>query len=78
MRNLAELRHIETASRHLEVGRLALQIGEDAAFVAEAWRAGQLVTADAGEIMHATIHPDNTSRRVIGEGWTEMSEVAAA
>lgn len=41
----------------------ALQVGEDNRFVAEAWAAGQLVSVDAGELMHASIHATNTSPR---------------
>jgi O-antigen biosynthesis protein len=45
------------------------QIGEDSAFVAVAAAAGQLdVAAYAGDLMAATIHPGNTSLRVIIEG----------
>ena len=46
-----------------------LQIGEDNAMVAMAHAAGELVTADAGELMHATIHPGNTSPRKLGSAW---------
>jgi glycosyltransferase involved in cell wall biosynthesis len=47
----------------------ALQVGEDNAFVAEAWNAGQLVAADAADLMYATIHPGNTSPRNLGSNW---------
>ena len=47
----------------------AVQIGEDNQFVAEAAAAGELATADAGELMHATIHGGNTSRRNMGSAW---------
>jgi glycosyltransferase involved in cell wall biosynthesis len=43
-----------------------------------AQKAKQLITADAGEMMYATIHGGNTSRRVIGEGWTEVAHEATA
>jgi hypothetical protein len=50
-----------------------IQIGEDAGFVARAAAEGQLVTADAGEWMHATVHAGNTSKRdVSGTCWKEM------
>ena len=41
-----------------------VQVGEDNAFVAAARPV--LVSVDAGEMMHATIHPGNTSPRLIG------------
>lgn len=50
----------------------AVQIGEDNQFVAEAAAAGQLATADAGELMHATIHRGNTSRRNMGSAWRQL------
>lgn len=51
----------------------ALQVGEDNEFGAVAWRAGQMATADAGELMHATIHPGNTSPRTFGANWKLIS-----
>ena len=48
----------------------ALQIGEDNCFVEQASAAGQLVTAEAQEMMYASIHPGNTSpRRMGGSMW---------
>ncbi|HXI42055.1 MAG TPA: glycosyltransferase family A protein [Bryobacteraceae bacterium] len=40
-----------------------IQLGEDNIFVAEAAAAGELATADAGELMYGTIHAGNTSHR---------------
>ncbi len=48
----------------------AIQVGEDNHFVAVAAARGELVTADAGELMYANNHPGNTSPKYIGEGWT--------
>ncbi len=50
----------------------SLQIGEDAHFVNAAAREKQLIAVDAGDLMYATNHPGNTSRRHIGEGWIEV------
>ncbi len=48
----------------------ARQVGEDNEFVREAAKAEQIVTADAGELMYATIHAGNTSpRQKTGAGW---------
>lgn len=47
----------------------SLQVGEDNAMVATAWAQGQLSTADAGELMYATIHSGNTSPRNITDNW---------
>lgn len=49
-----------------------LQVGEDNSFVFEAATAQQLATADAGELMHATIHAGNTSPREIKAGWERL------
>lgn len=46
-----------------------MQCGEDWYFVEAAMRANEFVATDAGEMMYATIHPDNTSPRVVGQGW---------
>jgi len=46
-----------------------LQVGEDNQFVAAAFSNRMLVTADAGDLMHATIHPGNTSPRQMGDNW---------
>jgi glycosyltransferase involved in cell wall biosynthesis len=50
----------------------SVQVGEDNQFVAAASAAGELVTADAGDLMHATIHPGNTSPRKMGSAWTAI------
>jgi glycosyltransferase involved in cell wall biosynthesis len=47
--------------------------GAEHHFKTLAWRESRLVTGDAGLQMYATIHAGNTSRRVIGEGWDELS-----
>lgn len=47
----------------------SLQIGEDTAFVFGAAPLKQVDWRAAEELMYATIHPGNTSRRHIGEGW---------
>ena len=50
-----------------------VQIGEDAAFARRAYFARQLVTAPAGDLMWATIHPQNTSpRRLAGKQWKRL------
>ena len=46
-----------------------VQVGEDNQFVAAAHSAGELVTADAGELMYATNHAGNTSPRKLGDNW---------
>ena len=46
--------------------------GEDWHFVQAAMRANEFIAADAGEMMYATIHPGNTSPRVIGQGWIPL------
>lgn len=51
-----------------------LREGEDWEFVAAAMRRGEFVARDAGDFMHATIHADNTSARVIGAGWIPCSK----
>lgn len=49
------------------------QIGEDNEFVSDAVRAGQLATAEAGDLMHASIHPGNTSpRQLSGASWIKL------
>ncbi|HEV8189449.1 MAG TPA: glycosyltransferase family A protein [Pyrinomonadaceae bacterium] len=50
----------------------ARQVGEDNYFVAAARRAKQLVSVDAGELMHATIHSNNTSPRYLTEAWKRL------
>jgi glycosyltransferase involved in cell wall biosynthesis len=51
----------------------AVQVGEDGAFVDAAKAAKQLVVADAGDLMHATIHAGNTSpRQLSGSNWKEL------
>jgi glycosyltransferase involved in cell wall biosynthesis len=47
----------------------SVQIGEDNQFVAAANAAGELATAEAGDLMHATIHKGNTSPRKMGSAW---------
>ena len=42
---------------------LSIQIGEDGEFVKTAQRCDQIISADAGDLMVATVHPGNTSRR---------------
>ena len=48
------------------------QIGEDNDFVATAWALRSLHTDDAGLLMYATIHGENTSPRQIGSAWTRI------
>lgn len=51
----------------------AQQVGEDGEFVMRANGARQLVVADAGELMVATVHSGNTSPRSIqGDQWEEL------
>jgi O-antigen biosynthesis protein len=51
------------------------QVGEDNTFVALAAGAGELVSAPAGEMMHATIHQGNTVRKpVSGHNYKEIAE----
>ena len=53
----------------------AKQVGEDGDFVRAANENGQLVTADAGELMVASIHLENTSpRRLSGDQWVELTD----
>jgi glycosyltransferase involved in cell wall biosynthesis len=51
---------------------LSLQRGEDDAFTRAAWNAGQLSTADAGQLMFATNHPGNTSPRSMGSNFKPL------
>jgi glycosyltransferase involved in cell wall biosynthesis len=51
-----------------------IQVGEDNQFVGEAHGAAQLIVADAGDLMYATIHAGNTSPRTLGTAWTEIPE----
>ncbi len=47
-----------------------VQVGEDNGFVYRARRADQLVSADAGDLMWATIHAGNTSpRQTKSDSW---------
>jgi hypothetical protein len=48
----------------------AKNVGEDNEFVSVAAAAKQLHSVDAGDLMHATIHPGNTSPRLIHPGST--------
>jgi O-antigen biosynthesis protein len=50
----------------------SLQVGEDNQFVSEADALGQLITADAGELMYATIHAGNTSPRKMGSAFLRL------
>lgn len=51
----------------------AVHVGEDNAYVEEANRSRQLITADAGELMWASIHPGNTSpRKMTGSNWKRI------
>jgi len=50
----------------------SVQIGEDNQFVRNADTRGEFVSADAGLLMHATIHPGNTSKRTLGSSWTKL------
>lgn len=50
-----------------------LHVGEDNHFVAEAAEHGAISTAEAGELMYATIHPGNTSpRNLNASNWTKL------
>lgn len=51
-----------------------IQVGEDNGFVAQATARGGLVSADAGEMMWATIHSGNTSPRgnPSGSSWMKL------
>lgn len=50
-----------------------LHIGEDNGFVNHAYSQGEFVSAEAGDLMHATIHPGNTSpRSCSGNQWREL------
>lgn len=49
-----------------------LQVGEDNAFVADAFSGGQLATVDASGHMWATIHSGNTSKRSMGSNWKRL------
>ena len=49
------------------------QISEDNDFVSAAADARQIVSVDAGELMYATIHEGNTSKRVTSGGlWLDV------
>ena len=48
-------------------------VGEDNEAVSEAWNARQLVTAHGGDLMTAWMHPGNTSPKVPGANWEEIS-----
>ena len=47
-------------------------IGEDNQMVYAAQAAQQIVSEDAGELMYATIHPGNTSPRMIADNWKKL------
>lgn len=50
----------------------AKNIGEDNEFVSVAAAARQLHAEDAENLMHATIHDGNTSKRNFGSNWKEL------
>jgi len=50
----------------------SVQVGEDNRFVGIAASHGELISSDAGELMHATIHPGNTSPRGRGSSWKKL------
>lgn len=51
-----------------------IQVEEDVLFVKAAQNAGQILAADAGDLMYATIHDQNTSPRSIRGGfWKEIT-----
>jgi O-antigen biosynthesis protein len=53
----------------------AQQVGEDGEFVLRANMARQLITADAGERMVATVHAGNTSpRSTVGDQWEVLRD----
>jgi glycosyltransferase involved in cell wall biosynthesis len=47
-------------------------VGEDNTMVWAAQHAKQIVSEDAGELMYATIHPGNTSPRMIADNWKKL------
>lgn len=47
--------------------------GLEAEFRRAAIREREFISVDAGDLMYATIHSENTSRRVIGEGWESVA-----
>lgn len=49
-----------------------LSVAEDNEMVYAAQAAGQIVSEDAGELMYATIHPGNTSPRMIADNWKKL------
>lgn len=51
-----------------------IQVEEDVLFVNAARQAGEIVAADAGDLMYATIHDQNTSpRQLRGSYWKEIA-----
>lgn len=51
----------------------AIQVSEDGHFVRAAQAARQIVSADAGDFMHATIHSENSSPRQLGAAnWRQL------
>ena len=50
----------------------SVQIGEDNQFVRHAATCRQMVSVDAGLLMHATVHPGNTSKRKFGSSWRKL------
>jgi O-antigen biosynthesis protein len=52
----------------------ARMVGEDNEFVTAAACARELAVGEAGDLMHATIHPSNTSvRQLSGASWKRLS-----
>lgn len=50
-----------------------IQIGEDSEFSERAAVSGELIAVDAGKLMHATIHPGNSSPRLLLEHqWSQL------
>jgi glycosyltransferase involved in cell wall biosynthesis len=52
--------------------------GLEARFRTAAIREKRFVSADGSDLMYANTHAGNTSRRVIGEGWTETTPTVTA
>jgi len=50
----------------------SMQIGEDLIFSNMAAFNREFIVADAGDLMHATIHSQNTSPRTLGSAWTKL------
>ena len=50
----------------------SIQVGEDNEFVSVASAASELATADAGDLMYATVHPGNTSPKNLGASYASI------